>query len=247
MAVMGAMAGMARRNNLTTERPMTEHAVFSGYGLWLLAFVNSVFFIVFALSFTKPQAARDWRSLGAFSAFIVALFTEMYGFPLTLYLLAPWLQSVAPGADLLTHNAGHFWPTLLGWRGNPHFTPIHWLSDGLIVAGLWLLMESWTVLHRAQADGALAIEGPYKSIRHPQYLAFILVMVGFLVQWPTILTALMFPVLVFMYVRLARREERDADAQFGELWRAYASRTPAFVPRFLGGRARPPRNVSSAL
>lgn len=225
---------------------MTDHAAFSGYGLWLLAFVNSVFFIVFALSFAKPQSGRDWRSLGAFSAFIVALFTEMYGFPLTLYLLAPWLQSFAPGADILTHNAGHFWPTLLGWRGNPHFTPIHWLSDGLIIAGLWLLMESWTVLHRAQAAGTLAVEGPYKSIRHPQYLAFILVMIGFLVQWPTILTALMFPVLVFMYLRLAKSEEGDAEAQFGDQWRAYAARTPALLPRFFGGRARPPGNVASA-
>lgn len=239
------MAGTARPNSAKTGPSMTDHA-FSGYGLWLLAFVNSVFFIVFAFSFAKPQAARDWRSLGAFSAFIVALFTEMYGFPLTLYLLAPWLQSFAPGANILTHNAGHFWPTLLGWRGDPHFTPIHWLSDGLIIGGLWLLVESWTVLHRAQAAGALAVAGPYKSIRHPQYLAFILVMIGFLVQWPTILTALMFPVLVFMYLRLAESEERAAEAQFGEQWRAYAARTPAFLPRFLGGRARPPRNVAPA-
>lgn len=215
---------------------MAEHSTFSGYGLWVLVIVNSIFFIVFAFSFAKPASSRDWRSLGAFSAFILALFTEMYGFPLTLYLLAPWLQSFAPGVNILTHNAGHFWPTLLGWTGNPHFTPIHWLSDGLIIGGLWLLAESWAVLHRAQVNHTLAVDGPYKVIRHPQYVAFILVMSGFLVQWPTILTAIMFPVLVYMYLRLAKTEEREADAQFGEQWRAYASRTPAFIPRF-GRRA----------
>lgn len=216
---------------------MAEHSDFSGYGLWLLVLVNSVFFIVFAFSFAKPSSGRDWRSLGAFSAFIVALFTEMYGFPLTLYLLAPWLQTFLPGIDLLTHNAGHFWPTLLGWKGDPHFTPIHWLSDGLIIGGLWILAESWTVLHRAQAAGKLAVSGPYKVVRHPQYLAFILVMVGFLVQWPTILTAVMFPILVYMYLRLAKTEENEAATQFGEQWRTYASRTPGFLPRF--GRRAP--------
>ena len=211
---------------------MTDHAAASGYGLWFLVIVDSIFFIVFALSFAKPSTARDWRSFGAFSAFIIALFTEMYGFPLTLYLLAPWLQTYLPGVNILTHNGGHFWPVLLGWRGDPHFTPIHWLSDILIIGGLWLLMESWTVLHRAQATATLAVAGPYKAIRHPQYLAFILVMVGFLVQWPTIITAIMFPILVVMYVRLARAEERDAEAQFGEAWRAYARVTPGFFPRF---------------
>ncbi|NWG54774.1 MAG: isoprenylcysteine carboxylmethyltransferase family protein [Hydrogenophilaceae bacterium] len=210
---------------------MDEHSAFSGYGLWLLVIVNSIFFIVFAFSFAKPRSSRDWRSLGAFSAFIVALFTEMYGFPLTLYLAAPWLQNLIPGVDIMTHNAGHFWPALLGWRSDPHFTPIHWISDGFIIGGLWLLGESWIVLHRAQAQGKLAVSGPYKILRHPQYVAFILVMIGFLVQWPTIITALMFPVLVVMYVRLAKFEEREAEARFGEEWRAYAARTPGFIPR----------------
>ena len=210
---------------------MTDHAT-QGYGLWILAIVNSIFFIVFAFSFAKPTSARDWRSFGAFSAFIVALFTEMYGFPLTLYLLAPWLQKLLPGVDVMTHDAGHFWPTLLGWKGNPHFTPIHWFSDALIIGGLWLLGSAWRVLHGAQAQGILATDGPYKRIRHPQYAAFILVMVGFLVQWPTIITAIMFPILAFMYVRLARTEDREAEAQFGAAWRAYAAATPAFLPRF---------------
>jgi protein-S-isoprenylcysteine O-methyltransferase Ste14 len=208
-----------------------------GYGLWLLAAVNAIFFIAFAFSFARPKSGRDWRSLGAFSAFVVAFFAEMYGFPLTLYLLAPWLQSVVPGSDVLTHNAGHFWPTLLGWKGDPHFTPIHWLSDALIIGGLWLLGESWIVLHRAQSQGKLAVDSAYKWIRHPQYAAFILVMIGFLVQWPTIITAIMFPILVVMYVRLARAEERESEAQFGEAWRAYAQRTPAFFPHF--GRGAP--------
>lgn len=210
---------------------MTDHAT-QGYGLWMLAIVNSIFFIVFAFSFAKPASARDWRSFGAFSAFIVALFTEMYGFPLTLYLLAPWLQKLLPGVDVMTHDAGHFWPTLLGWRGNPHFTPIHWFSDALIIGGLWLLGSAWRVLHAAQTQGILAVHGAYKRIRHPQYAAFIMVMVGFLVQWPTIITAIMFPILVFMYVRLARTEDREAEAQFGAAWRAYAAATPAFFPRF---------------
>jgi protein-S-isoprenylcysteine O-methyltransferase Ste14 len=93
------------------------------------------------------------------------------------------------------------------------------------------------VLHRAQAAGKLATTGPYKRIRHPQYLAFILVMIGFLVQWPTIITAIMFPILVVMYVRLAKAEEKEAEARFGEEWRAYARTTPGFLPR-LGGPAR---------
>jgi protein-S-isoprenylcysteine O-methyltransferase Ste14 len=201
--------------------------------------INSAVFIIFLYSFAKPQTTRDWRSFGAISAFIVALFTEMYGFPLTIYLLSGWLQSRYPGVDWLTHDAGHLLETLFGWKTNPHFGPFHLLSFALIGGGFWLLASAWKVLYAAQRAGTLATTGPYARIRHPQYAAFILIMLGFLVQWPTILTLAMFPVLVYMYLRMARREEREVGREFGETYRRYAARTPAFIPRLTALRTSP--------
>ena len=204
------------------------------YGLWGLAILNSAIFILFAFTFFKPKTRRDWTSFGAFSAFLIALFVEMYGFPLTIYLLAGWLQSRYPGTDFLTHDAGHIWYTLLGFEGNPHFNPIHLASNVLILAGFFLLSAAWRVLYKAQQTGTLAVTGPYARVRHPQYIAFIVIMVGFLLQWPTLLTLAMFPVLVTMYVRLAHREEREVAAEFGDAWRTYAAATPRWVPRLSG-------------
>ena len=201
------------------------------YGLWWLVILNSVFFIFFAFSFAKPLNTRDWRSFGAFSAFIVALFAEMYGFPLTIYLLSGWLGSRYPGIDFLSHDAGHLLETLFGWRANPHLGPLHMLSFVFIGGGFLILGSAWPVLYAAQRSGKLAVTGLYAYIRHPQYIGFVLIMFGFLLQWPTVLTLAMFPILVFMYWRLAVSEERQARAQFGEEYERYASRTPAFIPR----------------
>jgi protein-S-isoprenylcysteine O-methyltransferase Ste14 len=157
----------------------------------------------------------------------------MYGFPLTIYLLSGWLQSRYPNVDWLSHDAGHLLEMLFGWRTNPHFGPFHLLSFAFIGGGFWLLAAAWKVLYAAQRTRTLATAGPYARIRHPQYVAFVLIMFGFLVQWPTILTLAMFPVLVYMYVRLARREEHEAEAEFGAEYRRYAARTPAFIPHWV--------------
>jgi len=205
---------------------------FPDYGLWSLVAINSLIFIVFAFSFTRPKSLRDWRSFGAFSAFLVALFTEMYGYPLTIYLFSGWLSSRFPGIDWFAHDSGHLLEMMFGWGGNPHVGPFHLLSSVFVFGGFILLAAAWRVLYRAQRGRTMAMTGPYALMRHPQYAAFISIMFGFLLQWPTLLTLLMFPILVFMYVRLAQREEREALAEPGEEYRSYIIRTPAFFPNF---------------
>lgn len=207
------------------------------YGLWSLVIINSAIFIIFAFSFTKPKSVKDWRSLGAFSAFVVALFTEMYGFPLTIYLLSGWLQSKFPGTDVFSHEAGHLWNTVFGWSTNAHWDPLHILSNLVIVAGFMMLASAWRVLHLAQQNHGLAVEGIYARMRHPQYVAFVVIMFGFLLQWPTLATLIMFPILVFVYVRLARHEEKVAIEQFGDRYRQYMQETPAFFPNAVHLRA----------
>jgi len=202
----------------------------SSYGLWTLVILNSAIFIFFAFSFVKPKTKTDWRSLTAFSAFIVALFTEMYGFPLTIYFLSGWLAEKYPGVDFLAHENGHLLHTLFGFEGNAHFDPLHIASNLLIFLGFILLSSAWAVLHKAQQTRSLATSGWYARCRHPQYIAFILIMFGFLLQWPTIPTVVMFPILVWVYIRLARREEAIALAEFGDEYRAYQDRTPAWIP-----------------
>lgn len=207
-----------------------ESSSVPAYGLWLMVVVNSAIFIVFALSFFKPRSARDWRSFGAFSAFVVALFVEMYGFPLTIYLLSGWLTSKYPGVNFLTHDNGHLLHTIFGFGGNPHFDPLHIASILFIGLGFWLLASAWRVLYEAQRADKLAVTGLYARVRHPQYLGFVAIMFGFLLQWPTIVTVVMFPVLVFMYWKLSLGEEAECRKRFGRAWDDYASRVPAFIP-----------------
>ncbi|PVZ79308.1 isoprenylcysteine carboxyl methyltransferase [Serratia sp. S1B] len=202
------------------------------YGLWSLVILNSAIFIMFAFSFFKPNTTRDWRTFGAFSAFVIALFVEMYGFPLTIYLLSGWLQTRFPQLDLFSHNAGHLWSTLLGEKGDPHFGILHIASYIFLGFGFYLLSTAWNVLYHAQLQHTLATSGLYARIRHPQYVAFVMILLGFLLQWPTLLTLLMFPVLLIMYGRLAMTEEAEMHKQFGSIYDSYTQKTPRFIPKF---------------
>jgi protein-S-isoprenylcysteine O-methyltransferase Ste14 len=150
-----------------------DHDSAPAYGLWSLVVINSLVFIIFAFSFTKPKTARDWRSFG----------------------------------------------------------PFHVASNILIFGGFWLLAVAWDVLYRAHRTGRLATTRIYARMRHPQYVAFVLIMFGFLLQWPAILTLAMFPILVVMYGYLATREEADMAVQFGKEYEMYAARTPRFIPK----------------
>jgi protein-S-isoprenylcysteine O-methyltransferase Ste14 len=100
-----------------------------------------------------------------------------------------------------------------------------------IGGGFWLIASAWRVLHEAAGSGELATTGAYSRVRHPHYGGFLLVMIGFLLQWPPIPTLVTFPVLVFVYTRLARAEEREVAARFGQAWQDYAAVTPRFIPR----------------
>ena len=205
------------------------------YGLWSVVMVNSLIILIFVFSFFRPRTRRDWRTLGAFTAFVVALFSEMYGFPLTIYLLSGWLGSRYPEVDWLSHNSGHILQTILGWEGNAHIGPLHLISTILILGGLFLLASSWKVLLRARQNNILAVTGPYAKMRHPQYAAFMMIMFGFLIQWPTLPTLLMFPFLIWLYVRLAKKEEHEVGEVFGDVYVRYANKKPRFFPRFWGG------------
>ena len=200
-----------------------------GYGLWPLVVFNSILIIVFAVSFFHPRSRRDWRALGGFSAFVVALFTEMYGYPLTVYLLSGPLAGVIPGVNL-SHNSGHLWNDIVGWKGNAHLSPFHLVSYVFIIGGFWLIAAGWKVLYQAHKRGELATGGPYARVRHPQYLGFIVIMIGFLLQWPTLVTLALFPVLLVVYRRLATREEKEVRAEFGPRYDAWAAVTPRFLP-----------------
>lgn len=198
------------------------------YGLWYLVILNVALFAFFILSFIKPRKKREWRSMGATLAFFVALFTEMYGIPLTIYILVSILGRSYPAANPFSFRSGHLWVTFLG-GGTFMFVLVHVINFIFVISGILIMWRAWRLIHRAK--GGLVTEGPYASVRHPQYLGLMLIMTGMLILWPTIVTALMFPVLVVMYYRLSKREEEDMLKEFGDTYRRYMEKTPMFIPR----------------
>lgn len=197
------------------------------YGLWSAVAFNVVFVLGFALSFLAPKRRFEWRSMGVFAGWVVALFSEMYGFPLTIYLLSNWLGRAYPVAEPFTHVNGHLFSVFLG--GSPVLVSlIDSVTSLLFILALVFMGRAFAQIHRAR--GELVTDGLYAHVRHPQYSALFLLIVSLLIQWPALLSWLMAPILFVTYLRLARREEREMIATFGERFLAYRASTPALLP-----------------
>ena len=201
------------------------------YGDWSLAVIYTLVFAIVAFCFYRPKTGRDWRAFGGFTVFVAALFIEMFVFPLTIYLLSGWPGTRFLHVESLSHDVGHVLEMMFDWRANPPLGLFQIASTVLIIGGFVLLAWAWSALRKAQKRREPARTGVYARMRHPQYAAFVLIMSGFLLQWPTLITLAIFPILVFVYVRLARREEQEALARIGEPYRRYQAVTPAFFPR----------------
>lgn len=197
------------------------------YGYWTIAVLNIVFFGLFVLAFLKPRKKAEWRSMGVFSAFITALFAEMYGFPLTIYIFSSLLGGKLGVTNPFGHANGHLWGTLLGFSDRGKLLICN-IGNSFMLFGLILMGKGWWQIHRAK--GALVTSGIYRYIRHPQYLGLFMIILGMLVQWPTLATILMAPILLWIYYRLAIREEKELEDQFGEVYLQYRTSTPAFLP-----------------
>ena len=198
------------------------------YGMWSFVVINTGIVLFFALSFLKPKKRWEWRSMGAFSAFVVALFTEMYGFPLTIYLLVSTLGSKYPVINPFSHTNGNLWAVFTG--GSMYLSGLFmFLGGAAIIGGMVIMGKAWRQIRKG--NGQLITSGLYRLVRHPQYSALFLIMVGMLIQWPTIITATMWPILILMYYRLARKEEKEMESRFGHQYATYRQQVPMFWPR----------------
>jgi methanethiol S-methyltransferase len=194
------------------------------YNWWLVAFYVALVG-VFLFGILRPRRRTEWRSAGVAQGWVIALYAEMYGLPLTMYLVA-WLTGKSEYAT--DHFRGHVWAYLFGW-GDTGAIVLDVVGQLLIVAGALLALLGWRQIYRGQ--GRLVNTALYRRIRHPQYNGFFLFLLGSIVNWPTLITLLMLPVLLVVYYRLAKAEEVDALAQFGDEYRRYRAQSGMFLPK----------------
>lgn len=195
-------------------------------GYWQLTIIMVVIASWLLYRYVAPKGWKEWSRAGLVQAFIIALYAEMYGFPLTIYVLSgffgldiPWL-----------HQSGHLWATLFGW-GDLGAIVEMLIGYSFVFFGISLLIEGWREVYSARREERLATERLYSVVRHPQYTAIFLAIFGQLIHWPTIPTLVLFPAIIWAYYRLAKREEAQMTERFGEDYVTYRSRVPMFLPR----------------
>lgn len=196
------------------------------YGNWGLVIASIVLAsFIFSVFIGWPKKL-NWRSFGLTEAFIISLFTEMFGIPLTIYIISSFL-----GVNIVPNGlTGHLWATLLSLYGIVSLETgvfiVMFVSIVMIVIGLVMVIGGWISIYKGR--NRLVVDGFYSYVRHPQYLGLMIILTGFIIQWPTFLTLIMYPILIFLYYKQSLKEEEDLIKMFGDSYLAYASKTPRF-------------------
>jgi protein-S-isoprenylcysteine O-methyltransferase Ste14 len=193
-------------------------------GAWGIALIVIVIASWLLYRYLAPKTWREWAGVGLIQAFIIALYAEMYGFPLTIYLLVRFF-----GLDRAYLNA-NLWSTLLG-IGETGMMISMIAGYLLLLAGFSIFLQGWRELYRARQENRLVTDGLYSLVRHPQYTGLFIALFGEgAVHWPTLFSVGLFPIIVAAYTLLARKEEQKVIEQFGETYLAYRRRVPMFIP-----------------
>jgi protein-S-isoprenylcysteine O-methyltransferase Ste14 len=196
-------------------RPRTLAWIEAQFGTGGLILLNILIVAAFlALLPYRRSTKGTWKSKGTFLAFVIALMTEMFGWPLLIFLLSP-LVEIPRIAPAWFDAVGH-WPARVG-------TAISFFGLALVALG-------WHQIHRAEG---LVTTGLYRYMRHPQYTGILLFTLGWILHWPSVITLLLWPILAAAYFWLARHEERLAFEEFGGAYEAYSARTKRFIPYLL--------------
>jgi len=233
VAIIAVLIRAGFKDFLATANSAKE--VDQWYGNWPVVLTTSIFFLLFFFFLTRPRRPKEWKGAGLVAAFFISLFTEMFGIPLTIYLLAPRI-----GVDprLFGMYESHLWAYLLSQFGIMSLkSGVFWVmlvGTPLLILGFSLLALGWKQVYRG--GGRLVATGLYGKFRHPQYAGLILMVIAFLIMWPTILTVVLAPFLIGRYILLAREEDRELEEEFGDHFRHYRETVPAFIPSMRFGQ-----------
>jgi protein-S-isoprenylcysteine O-methyltransferase Ste14 len=176
------------------------------------------------LLFIPFYKKMDKKPRGAYIAFIIAFALEMHGIPFSMYLIS-WIVGHNLPEGILW---GHTLVEQIGFTGM-------YINIGCAVVALALILNGWYNIYKKYwsketGKGTLVTSGIYKYIRHPQYTGLLLMSLGMLIEWATLPMLIMYPIMVVLYVRLAKKEERDMQSEFGNDYSEYMKKTKRFIP-----------------